>query len=334
MPQLSRHLACPDDGHTNALPMESEGLAVVEAQRLCTTVESVHESLHSVPQSVGILKEESSVLFEGVRVSQEHRLCRNHLLVDHRQEAYNLGPGRVRKLGVEGAPQGIQDAAALTQKRQGFLPLLLGREIGCGGRSRRKPSQRGTCLHGCLLLRLGLLQEMDQLFKASSGVNNFREVTGKLGAAQNVVEVLLSDASVGLPKHAHRLGCFTDGCMYTAKGKGQEDFADAEDQLRQVECAQDILGKNLAIYHKAERLLGRSGGVVVVHQGRGHFHEVCTSQSCNHAHGVSIHSTTDCDDHRPSASLLGFCDAFQKLLLSIGFVAFEALPRGVGKVVA
>ena len=59
------------------------------------------------------------------------------------------------------------------------------------------------------------------------------------------MEVLLAWRRVGLAQHAHRLGGLAHGRVDAAGAERQEDLADAEDQLREVEGAQDVLGEDL-----------------------------------------------------------------------------------------
>mmetsp|Transcript_104239 Transcript_104239/g.300028 ORF Transcript_104239/g.300028 Transcript_104239/m.300028 type:complete len:540 (+) Transcript_104239:117-1736(+) len=194
-------------------------------------------------------------------------------------------------------------------------------------------AERATDAHGLLFELLRPPQEQDELLEARGVVDDLREVAGELRGAENVVEVLLPRARARLAQHAHGLRGLTHRGVDAARGQRQEDLADAEDELREVESAQDVLRQDLPVHHQAEGLLRRGRGVVVVHQRRRHFNEVRARQRRDHAHGVAVHTAADGHHHDVLACALRGGDGLEQLWLPVGVGALEAFARGVREVV-
>mmetsp|Transcript_45734 Transcript_45734/g.99646 ORF Transcript_45734/g.99646 Transcript_45734/m.99646 type:complete len:219 (-) Transcript_45734:1516-2172(-) len=215
-------------------------------------------------QGVSVLEQESAVLLEGVGISQEHRFGRNDLCVDDGEELDHRIARLFGQLTMENLPEFPQ--APLT-----MLCNVRHLSIRCP-----LHAHAAQLLAQCQSLGFqlsGLLQEADQLFKASNCVDDLGEVARKLHTPKDVVPILLSSGGIGNAQHAHRLARLAHGGMNAALGQCQKGFADAKDQLRQVKGTQDVLRKNLSIQHQTEGLLCRGCGVIVVHQRGRHLDE-------------------------------------------------------------
>mmetsp|Transcript_65557 Transcript_65557/g.156725 ORF Transcript_65557/g.156725 Transcript_65557/m.156725 type:complete len:529 (-) Transcript_65557:778-2364(-) len=305
--------------------MKTECLREVQTAGGGSSVQAVHESLDAVAQGVRILKEQGAVLFEGVGVGQEHGLRSDDLRVDDGEKLDDGLPSFRRELTAENLPE-LPQASLAELGDVGHLPV--------GSALHAHAAELLSERQGFRLQLPGALEEPDQLFEASHRLDDLGEVAGELYGAQDVVPVPLSSFGIGDAQHPHRLAGLAHRRVHTALGQGQEGLADAEDQLRQVEGAQNVLGENLPVHHQAEGLLGGGGGVVVVHQRGGHLDEGGARHGGDHTGGVAVHTASHSNDqHRPPRPLRG-PDGFQQLGLAIGLRALAGLARGMGEVEA
>ena len=316
-PLLLGHLAGPKHRHANTLAVEPESLRVVEATGRCSPVEAVHESLHAMAQGVGILEEQRAVLLEGIRVCQEHGFSSDDLCVDHGQELDDLRTILRAELIVE----------KTAELRQALLSVLgHGGHLPEGGPLHAHSTELLAQGHSLRLDLSGALQELDELFKAPNRLDDLREITRELHAAKDVVPILLAGLGVCDAQHAHGLAGLAYRGVHAAFGQGEEGLADAEDQLRQVESAQDVLGQDLSIDDQAEGFLSGGGGIVVVHQCGRNLNKNRPGHGSNHASGIAVDAPSHSDYHDLLATLLGCADRFQQLHMAVSFWALARLP--------